>query len=51
MKQAKLWLEEGKDSVTDIAFKCGYQDVRYFSTAFKKHFGISPSKIKLNGKE
>ncbi len=49
MKQARVWLEESDESVTDIAFKCGYQDVRYFSTAFKKHFGISPSKIRTGG--
>jgi two-component system response regulator CssR len=45
MKQAKAWLEEGHFSVTTVAIQCGYPDVRYFSTVFKKYYGISPSKI------
>lgn len=45
MKQAKAWLEEGHYSVTTVAIQCGYPDVRYFSTVFKKYYGISPSKI------
>lgn len=45
MKQAKAWLEEGNCSVTSIAFKCGYPDARYFSTAFKNFFGVSPSTL------
>lgn len=45
MKQAKVLLEEGHFSVTTVAIQCGYPDVRYFSTVFKKYYGISPSKI------
>ena len=45
MKQAKSLLEEGHLSVTTVALQCGYSDVRYFSTAFKKYYGVSPSKI------
>ena len=45
MKQAKVWLEEGHLSVTMVAMQCGYPDVRYFSTVFKKYYGISPSKV------
>lgn len=45
MKQAKALLEEGRLSVTVVAGMCGFSDVRYFSTAFKKYFNISPSKV------
>lgn len=50
MKQAKSWLEEGCLSVTDVAYQCGFSDVRYFSTVFKKYYGISPSSVKSSSK-
>ncbi len=28
--------------ITELAFKCGFNDSNYFSNAFKKKFGISP---------
>lgn len=40
---AKQLLVETSLSVTQIAEKCGYQDVYYFSNAFRKNTGISPS--------
>ena len=45
LKQAKALLEEGHQSVTEVAEACGFSDVRYFSTVFKKYYGISPSKV------
>lgn len=39
----KLLLQESFVSVEDVALKCGFNDSFYFSTLFKKHFGISPS--------
>ncbi|MBR5345776.1 MAG: helix-turn-helix transcriptional regulator [Clostridia bacterium] len=30
-------------SITDAAFDCGFQGLSYFSEAFKKQYGISPS--------
>lgn len=45
MKQARVLLEEGGLSVTEVAEQCGFSDVRYFSTVFKKYFGVSPSKV------
>jgi signal transduction histidine kinase/ligand-binding sensor domain-containing protein/DNA-binding response OmpR family regulator len=44
LNQAAKMLREGKHSVAEIATTTGFGDVKYFSTAFKKHFGISPSK-------
>ena len=46
MKQAKHLLEDGNISVTDVAYQCGFSDVRYFSTVFKKYYGISPSNVR-----
>lgn len=30
--------------VKEVAIELGYDDQNYFSTAFKRHFGISPTK-------
>ena len=30
------------DSVTEIAFRCGFSDGNYFKDAFKKNFGVTP---------
>lgn len=46
MEMAKQLLADGNMTVTDVAYKCGFTDSRYFSTVFKKHYGVSPSKFK-----
>ena len=38
-------LEEKKSSVSEVAYKLGYQKVNSFSKIFKKHFGILPSQF------
>ncbi|GAA0526519.1 helix-turn-helix transcriptional regulator [Chitinophaga japonensis] len=43
MKRAKLLLAAGKMPVTDVAYTVGFADVAYFSNAFKKQFGITPT--------
>ena len=43
LEQAAMYLEQG-DSVMDVSVKAGFVNVKYFSTVFKKHFGVSPSK-------
>ena len=35
--------------ITEIAFDVGYNDSNYFSTAFRKHEGISPSAYRKQG--
>ena len=35
--------EKGSASVTDIAYRCGYTDPRYFSRCFKQKYGVAPS--------
>lgn len=42
-RAAKL-LKGGNNSITEVASLTGFGDVKYFSTTFKKHFGISPKK-------
>ena len=36
--------------ITEIAYKCGFNDSNYFSDKFKKYYGISPLKFKKSGK-
>ena len=33
-------------SITEIAYAVGFNDSNYFSTVFKKHFGLSPSEYR-----
>ena len=43
MEQAARLLREQKVNVSQVAYKVGYTDLAHFSTAFKSHFGQSPS--------
>lgn len=51
MEQAARLLREGKVNVSQIADKVGYIDQAHFSTAFKTHFGVSPSEYVKGGPE
>ena len=35
--------------ITEIAFDVGYNDSNYFSTAFRKHEGLTPSQYRKQG--
>jgi DNA-binding response OmpR family regulator/anti-sigma regulatory factor (Ser/Thr protein kinase) len=43
MEQAARLLREGKVNVAQVAYLVGYADQAHFSTAFKSHFGQSPT--------
>ncbi|MCK5776336.1 MAG: helix-turn-helix domain-containing protein, partial [Bacteroidales bacterium] len=40
---SKHLLEQGEKTISSIAYESGYSDPKYFSTAFKKKYGLSPS--------
>ena len=43
MKEARRLAEKDPTMrVSDLAYKVGFQDPKYFSTCFKKYFGIQP---------
>lgn len=44
MKEAANLLRQ-QIPVQEVALLIGFTDAKYFSTAFKKHFGVSPSKF------
>lgn len=46
LEEAYARLRTGSYSVKEIAASCGFSDPYYFSRAFKKEFGVSPSEIK-----
>ncbi len=46
MQKAKELLASTDRPITEIAFEIGYNDSNYFSTAFRKHEGISPSQYR-----
>ncbi|NLO71016.1 MAG: response regulator [Porphyromonadaceae bacterium] len=45
---AREMILKNKDSMTisEVAFECGFNDPKYFSRCFTKHFGEAPSLIK-----
>lgn len=45
LNKAKDFLESGKYTVSEVSYRVGFSDPKYFSTSFKKQFGVSPSKI------
>jgi len=43
MERAQLLLEQDSDSVTEIAFRCGYDSPAHFASAFRRHTGLTPT--------
>lgn len=46
---AALELVTTEDSVTEIAFRCGFSDSNYFKDAFKKKYGLTPREYRKQG--
>ncbi len=46
MNRALELLTENELSVKEISFACGFTDEKYFSRAFKKKYGCSPSQLR-----
>ena len=44
MEKAVHLIEADCFTVSEISARCGYEDEKYFSTAFKKRYNISPSR-------
>ena len=46
LQMAKDALQEGKKSISAIAFDLGYSSVQHFSVSFRKRFNMSPRQVK-----
>lgn len=46
LKYAKELLQSHKYSIQEVADMTGFSDAKYFSTVFKKYYGINPSNVK-----
>ncbi len=42
LSQAVELLKHSDTSITDVAYRCGFNDVGYFGKCFRKKFGVSP---------
>lgn len=47
IKYAHTLLTEGEENVSEVAAKCGFKSVSYFSTTYKKYVGYNPSTKKV----
>ena len=43
LKFAKKMLVEGNANIKEVAYESGFSNPKYFSTSFKKFYGVSPS--------
>mgnify|MGYP003615581203 CR=1 FL=1 len=47
-RAAAFILTNKHESITEIAFKCGFSDISIFSRNFKSHFQVAASKYRVN---
>ena len=43
MRKAVELLQKKELNINEVAYECGFEDAKYFSTHFKKHFGKTPT--------
>ncbi len=46
LERAVKQLRFSKDSITEVAFNCGYDNQASFNKAFKKHYSVTPSQVR-----
>ena len=46
LEMARLLVLEGSKSITEIAYETGFASGSHFTHAFRKHFGVTPSRYK-----
>ena len=48
IRHSLILLKEQNLQVSDVAYKCGFQDSGYFIQLFKKHTGVTPGKYRTS---
>ena len=48
LKKAAELLSTTDDTVTEVSYKCGFNEVSYFGKCFKANYNISPSEYARN---
>nr|WP_252224661.1 MULTISPECIES: helix-turn-helix domain-containing protein [unclassified Clostridium] len=46
LEKAVNYLNKGDLNITEIALRCGFDSINYFSRLFKKHYNVSPTQFK-----
>jgi len=46
LSKAKRWIETGETNIKEAAYRIGFSNLSNFSKAFKKEFGMLPSRIR-----
>jgi AraC family transcriptional regulator len=46
MERAQLLLAQDGESVTEVAFRCGYDNPAHFANAFRRHAGMTPTEFR-----
>ena len=46
LKKAKAMIESDTAPISEVLYKCGFNNHNHFTKKFKEHFGILPSKLK-----
>ena len=46
LKRAAKLLSESDKTIAEVSYMTGFLNPKYFSTIFKKHFGMTPSEFK-----
>lgn len=49
MELAQKLLKSSSEEIGNIAWKCGFADVSYFSNCFKRQFGVTPTGFRETG--
>ncbi len=49
LQHALKMLQEGEETVSEIAYNVGFSSPTYFNTCFKEYFGYPPGEAKLRG--
>lgn len=49
VSRARTLISEGETNMTKLAGAVGFDELSYFSSTFKKHFGVPPTAFRKNG--